>query len=230
MALFHDEDDGPEEPYPGLPQALPDGEEVLWQGRPDAATLAVHAFHVRSAALYLGAAGVLRIVLGAAGGQNVAEIARTGGVIALMAGLAVAVLFVLAWATARKALFTITNKRVVMRHGVALRKYINVPFCEIRSADLRRHASGAGDIALSTSKKASVPYFHLWPFARPMRFTNTIPLIRAIPRVDEAARKLVTAMAAAAPEKVAVTQSASRPEAKAPALPRGSLKPEISLS
>ena len=42
------------EAAPGLPEPLPEGEKILWQGTPDWQALAVHAFHVRKVAFYFG--------------------------------------------------------------------------------------------------------------------------------------------------------------------------------
>jgi hypothetical protein len=112
---------------------------------------------------------------------------------------------------------------------VAFKKYINIPFSHIASADLRHHASGTGDIALATDDSVAVPYFHLWPFARPMRFTRTVPLLRALPDPDEAGRRLASAMAHAAPESVKVT---SRPQAnrRPQTIATPALDAEVSLS
>ena len=40
------------EPQFGLPEPLPQGERILWQGSPDFAALARSAFHVRMLAVY----------------------------------------------------------------------------------------------------------------------------------------------------------------------------------
>ena len=42
------------EAAPGLPEPLPKGEKILWQGAPHWWMLAVHAFHVRKVAIYFG--------------------------------------------------------------------------------------------------------------------------------------------------------------------------------
>ena len=42
------------EPVPGLPERLPAGERMLWQGGPRWQTLARRAFHVRKVAAYFG--------------------------------------------------------------------------------------------------------------------------------------------------------------------------------
>ena len=40
------------EPQYGLPERLPAGENILWQGSPDFVTLARRVFHIRTLALY----------------------------------------------------------------------------------------------------------------------------------------------------------------------------------
>lgn len=227
MPLFHDEDDGPDEPVRGLPQKLPKDEEILWQGSAAPKPLAIHAFHIRTVSLYLAAAALLRGAFGLASGQPVAEALATSATILLLAGLGAGVLWILGWSMARGSLFTITNRRVVIRHGVAIRKYINIPFKDVRSVDLRLHAAGHGDIALSMSNDSSVPYFHLWPFARPMRFTRTVPLLRALPDAAGAALVLTKAINAAADGSLAVSTQEPRKPAQKPAI-GAILTPEVS--
>ena len=56
------------EPVRGLPQHLPKGERMLWQGAPRWQDLAVHAFHARKVIWYFAGltilAGVLRLAEG----------------------------------------------------------------------------------------------------------------------------------------------------------------------
>lgn len=198
MPLFHDEDDhDPKEPQRGLPASLPEGEDILWQGRAHGKTLILHAFHIRTITIYLAVAAVIKGGLDVSQGTPMAQVLENVLTTALLAGIAVLILSLLGWHMAQKSLFTITNKRVVFRHGIAFRKYINLPFQEIVKVDMRRHASGYGDLALQISEKATVPYLHLWPFARPMRVNNTVPLIRAVDHVEDVGRLLIGAIARA---------------------------------
>ncbi|MEO0398678.1 MAG: photosynthetic complex putative assembly protein PuhB [Pseudomonadota bacterium] len=197
MPLLHDEEDGPTEPVPGLPAQLPDGETVVWRGQPDALGLAVHAFHIRFVALYFVTAAAVK---GSMAG-SVSE-ALTAATPMLLAGAAVtAILLVIAWAMARAAIFTITNKRIIFRSGVAIPKYVNLPFTDIESADLRKRQQ-TGDIAIRTTAERRAPFLHLWPFVRPLQLRRTTPLMRALPDADSAAKALGNAIKAAAPDKV----------------------------
>lgn len=225
MALFHDEDDGPDEAVPGLPAPLPEDETILWQGRADGKTLAVHAFHIRTVTLYLAIVVLVRAAFAVSSEAPMDEVLQNAGAVAFLAGTAAAILGTLGWAMARRSLFTITNKRVVIRHGVAFRKYINLPFKEIAAVDLRSHPSGYGDLALRTSPQNTVPYLHLWPFARPLRINRTVPLIRSIKNAADVASILVAAIRETASGPVRVEETT-----KKASLSEGMMRPEVSLS
>ena len=61
---------------------------------------------------------------------------------------AVGILAFLAWLNSRTTVYTITNRRVVMRFGAAIPKAINIPFGIIESAAIKPLAGDGGDIAL----------------------------------------------------------------------------------
>ena len=186
------------EPIEGLPEILPEGERILWQGSPDGLSLAVQAFHIRFVAAYFAVTALWR-ALTASGEGAIA------GLAVLAAGVVVVgILYALASAMARAAIFTITNRRIVFRYGAAIRKYVNLPFSEISGVALKPRGARGGDIAISTTGKRRVPYFHLWPFARPLRFPATTPLMRALPDARAAVDVLAKAMKANAPTAVAL--------------------------
>ena len=49
------------EPERGLPEQLPAGEQLLWQGSPEWKRLAQRAFHVRKLVVYFAALIALRV-------------------------------------------------------------------------------------------------------------------------------------------------------------------------
>jgi len=201
----------------GLPAPLPPGETMLWQGRSNAKTLAIHAYHVRSVGFYFAVLAIIRGVMAAQAGAGLPAALGAMTVTIGMALVCLAILWVMASATAKKSLFTITSKRVVLRHGVGIRKYVNVPYQDIVSVGLKTHPSGTGDIALTVQSEKRIPFLHLWPFARPMRFGKPVPLLRGIPQAKEAATILADAMNAWAPNRVEVhtEDPQSRPETDA---------------
>lgn len=183
------------EPVPGLPERLPEGETLLWQGAPRWLPLAAQAFHVRKVALYFGVLVALRIGFGIHGQDAAAAIARDCGWLVLAGAAAAGVLLALAAVSARTTLYTITNRRVVMRFGIAFSIALNLPFRRIESAQLRKRGDGTGDIALTLAKGEHIAYLHLWPHARPWRLARPQPMLRALNEPDAVALLLARAVA-----------------------------------
>lgn len=187
------------EPVPGLPERLPEGERILWQGAPRWGALARRAFHVRKVALWFGLILAWVLAADALSGAPPAESLLSAAWLVLLAAVAMGLLALLARAMARSTLYTITNRRVVMRFGVAIPLSINVPFTQIVSADLRQYGDGTGDLPLTLDGAARVPYLVLWPNVRPWRFAPAQPMLRAVPQAAGVAKVLAGALAAAAP-------------------------------
>ncbi|OZB13394.1 MAG: hypothetical protein B7X53_16175, partial [Hyphomonas sp. 34-62-18] len=119
MIGFHDEEDEKGEPVRGLPQKLPEGERLLWQGSPDIAAFAIHVFHIRFVIAYFVAIGGWRAANEASAG---APEQISGMLISSAMGLLIGggLILLLAWAMARSTVYTITSRRVVLRYGVAI--------------------------------------------------------------------------------------------------------------
>jgi hypothetical protein len=113
----------------------------------------------------------------------------------------------------RTTLYTITNRRVVMRFGVALPMTINIPFNLIDEAALKLNRNGSGDIALALSASQKISYLLLWPHARPWRMRRPMPALRAISDPAGVAELFGHALAAtlAQPDFTAATVSIERP-------------------
>lgn len=160
------------EPVRGLPGHLPPGEQIHWQGAPDWRAMAKSALHIRLIALYF-AALALWAVLGGDAGSALGIAALGSGAIALFAAFL--------WGVQQTTVYTLTNRRLVLRIGVALNKCINIPLSEIARADLRVHANGHGDIVLTLQGPPRLGYLMLWPHARALRIVRPQPMLRAIP-------------------------------------------------
>lgn len=183
------------EPVPGLPAALPRGERLLWQGAPTAPRLAREAFRVRGVGLYFAALLAWRGAEAALDGAGAGTLAAALAPVFAMGALALLLLVGLAALNARCTLYTITNRRVVMRFGVALPMTVNIPFSQLQGADLRLHADGSGDLALSLTPGARVSYLVFWPHVRPWHFSRVQPTLRAIADPARAASLLQAAVA-----------------------------------
>lgn len=162
------------EPIPGLPGNLPPGEVILWQGSPDWQTLARAVFHTRLVAVWFVFVASLAFVSGGTG--------LRGAVITLVvASLGLGILYFLARASARSTIYTLTNRRVVMRFGVALPKCINLPLKMIGAADARPLGGGNIDIVLRPTQRFPLGWLQMWPHVQPWKVGEPQPMMRAVP-------------------------------------------------
>ena len=190
---------GPEpelEPQYGLPERLPATEKILWQGSPDASVLARSAFHIRKLALYFTALVAFQATSVMADGVAAADVLLALAWPAGLSALALGGVWTLAWLTARTAVYTVTDRRVVMRIGIVLTLTFNLPLRTIESAGMRQGAGGHGDIVLALKGPDHIAWLHLWPHARPWHLTRTQPMLRALPQVADVAALLQRAWSA----------------------------------
>ena len=182
------------EPIRGLPGRLPQGETILWQGAPNWWTMAREAFHVRAVAIYFAGMFAWRAWEAFSRGGDQRPVYQAILMTAPVALAGLAILAFLAWLNSRTTVYTITNRRVVLRFGAAIPKAINIPFTVIDSAAVKRLSSGAGDLALTLKAPNKIAFLQLWPHARPWRFVSPQPTLRALPDAGVPAGILAKAM------------------------------------
>jgi Bacterial PH domain len=187
---------------PGLPAPLPKGERLLWQGKPRWRSLAVHAFHVRSIAIYFAILTVWRGMIVASDGGDTVGVVIAMAWIGLLALTAIAVLGLLAWLSARSTIYTITDRRILMRFGIALPITLNIPLRVVDAVSLSRHRDLTGDIAVTVGGSDRVAYLLLWPHARPWRANRPEPMLRSLAKPEEVAKVLSRALEAQAGQAV----------------------------
>lgn len=185
------------EPVRGLPERLPEGERLLWQGSPCWRSLARRAFHTHKVMAYFGLLLAWSLVSSSFEGHGVAVTAGRAMWVVVPFVSGTGLLLLLAWLNARATVYTITTHRLVIRFGVALQLAVNLPFRTIVSADLRRFKEGTGDIPLRVNGAEQCGYMMLWPHARAWHFgSEAQPTLRCIPEVDSVAEILKRALAA----------------------------------
>ena len=195
----------------GLPEALPPGERMLWQGSPDWRVMARRVFHLRKLGVYFGALLVLRAALTLRSGATLTETITTSlGPLAL-ASVGLGLVTLLAWLSARSAVYTITDKRVVMRVGIVLTLTFNIPFKRIAAAGLHLEGGGTGDLPLTLLGSDRIAFLHLWPHARPWRLVRPEPMLRSVPQAAQVARLLTEAWSRATGVATAPTAPAGSP-------------------
>lgn len=200
------------EPIPGLPGVPPAGEQILWQGSPDWRVLARTAFHTRLIAGYFAVLAAWALIGALLQGiHSPADIA--GVAMTVIVGIVgVALLHLLAWGSARTTIYTLTNRRIVLRVGMALPKCINLPLGLIGAVDLAVHADGSGDVPLTVTGPRKLGYLALWPHARPWKIATPQPMLRALPDSAGVAALIARTCLAANPTgQIAIATSSPSP-------------------
>ena len=202
------------EPQYGLPEALPAGEKLLWQGSPQWRALAIEVFHARKLALYFTGILLLRALFVLHDGGGISAVLKSWAWLLPLAALAVGTMVVLARLAANTTVYSITDKRVVMRIGIVLTVAYNLPFKKIESAGLMlRGPDGHGDIPILLSRGERIAILQLWPHARPWRLARPEPMLRGLADAAQVGQVLAQAWRAARGDAAAAGVAA------APAIP-----------
>ena len=170
------------EAAPGLPEQLPADERLLWQGAPQWRLVALHVFHVRTLAWYFAAMMVLQATYLL--GEPERNLFKPLLLSFVLSVISLGILSLMAWLTARTALYTLTNKRVVMRIGIVLTLTFNLPLRMLAAASLKTNPDGSGDIALKLAGNDHIAWLNLWPHARPWVLRHPEPSLRCIADVS----------------------------------------------
>lgn len=199
------------EPIPGLPGLLPEGERILWQGSPDWRVLARAAFHTRLVAGYFVVLAGWALASAAAHGiRDAADL--VGAAMTVLAGIVgVGLLHLLAWGAARTSVYTLTNRRVVLRIGMALPKCINLPLRLIGAVDLGVGGDGSGDVSMALAGRQTLGFLALWPHARPWRIVKPQPMLRALPDAAGVGALIARTCLTANPDGRIVVPDGARP-------------------
>jgi hypothetical protein len=207
------------EPQFGLPERLPAGERLLWQGQPLPGLVASRIFHLPMVAGYFGLMLAWRIGALVIDGASLADALRGSLVLALLAAFALGILAVLARLAARTTVYSLTDKRVVMRIGIVLTVTYNLPLKHLDAAHLVALGGTRGEIALQLCSGTRIAYLHLWPHARPWVLARPQPMLRCLADAQLVSRQLAQAWAAA-------NAQAARPEPAAGDPPLAGLRPQ----
>ena len=180
-------DDFKFEPVRGLPEALPKGEHILWQGSPSVLRLARDAMKLNWVIGYFVLLMVWRV--GVSSTFVPMDQALAHGVPFVVIGaLCCLLILVLATMQARSAVYTLTNKRVAMRIGAALTMTLNLPYTQIGNAALDLKTSGHGTLAFELIGDTRFSHMMSWPHVRPWYVSKTQPAFRSIPDAEKVAQ------------------------------------------
>lgn len=182
------------EPVPGLPGYLPEGEDMLWQGRPSARLVARHVLKNRWIAGYFVLLAAWAVLSGLHDGRPVAGIVFSVAVLTGLAAMVIGLLELFAWAVEKTTLYTITSRRVVIRFGVAFSMTLNLPFRQVNAVSLAEFGGGAGNVAIQLLPGHQVSWLLQWPHVRAWRFSNPEPSLMCLPDARKAADILALAV------------------------------------
>ena len=141
----------------GLPEPLPRGERMLWQGSPDWRLLAREALHTRLLSIYFTALLAWRALTVWSNGGSLADAGVATLWLLPVAALAIAVLSLLAWLMARTSVYTITDKQKLSPAWNARVGYISPQLIQAEVPDYQNcvfYISGPPAAGISTRSTA----------------------------------------------------------------------------
>jgi hypothetical protein len=180
------------EPIRGLPERPPEGEVIWWQGQPRWLRLSIDSLNVWWVLGYFTFLFVWRFI-------SVSDLMPIyQAVLVSLPFLALALivtllLMLVGYIQANATVYTITNKRVVMRIGAALTVTLNLPFTEIENAAIASGSKDFGTIVIDTKQTTKFSFLVLWPHARAWHFKKPQPSLRCIPDAAQVAKILSNA-------------------------------------
>ncbi len=195
------------EPVRGLPGSLPAGELLLWQGSPAWRPLARRALHATAVATYFGL--LILWELGSALYTRAPWVPalRISAILLALGVVTVSLLCLVAWASARATVYSLTNRRLVIRHGISLPMSLNIPLRLVETMALSQHPDGSGDIALGLPRGERIGYLLNWPHVRPWRFSRPQPTLRSLADAPHVAALMGRAVGSSGAVPAAATQA-----------------------
>jgi hypothetical protein len=193
---------GPEheiEPVPGLPGRLPDGEYIVWQGQPELKTVMTRLLRAHWIAIYFAIAALWSVAVGLNNSEGAWLLLGRVTFIAVAAVILFGLMFLYARAVTKTTLYTITNRRVVMRVGIAISASFNLPFKQIAGADFRVGKDGAGDVALTLKAGHGLSGSVFFPHQRGGLWRKLSPQMICLSDAKSVAEQLAVQLRAYAP-------------------------------
>ena len=195
MSAKHD-DDFAFEPIAGLPSKLPEDEVILWRGTPEKWRLGHRVFATRWIAAFFVVLAVSSIFSGLNHGAASVQIVTTFFTLLFVGALVIGFAALFGWLVAVNTVYTITDKRVVIRHGVTMPMAVNVPFSKIATAATKVYDDGSGDVSVSLLDGNRVNVFAIWPHHRPWSWQGATPAMKSVPEASKVAQILHDALVA----------------------------------
>ena len=172
----------------GLPEevgkSIPLDEKVYWNGKPNWRSFGYHSFGLKYFSIYFFVSALYAVSqIDSSFSFGAFFIKYTPYLISgILAGN---ILLLLAYISARHTCYVITQKRIVIRTGVALVFLLNMPFKNILSIDMKALARGRGNVIFKVQSKKRIPYLSCWPSVKSGSFLEPIPAFRSIRDIEK---------------------------------------------
>jgi hypothetical protein len=177
----------------GLPEPLPQDEVILWQGAPNWTSMAKHVFRLQWLGLYFAVIVIWQAISVSSSEGGLAAGWSSVALAFFLAVIGLVLVGLLAYWSATTTMYTLTNRRIVMRVGIVLTVTFNLPYKTLGSADLKLYKDGTGDIPMQIATEDKIAFFHLWPHVRPWRLATPEPMMRCVPNAKVVAAILTEA-------------------------------------
>ena len=180
---------------------LAPGELLVWRGGASTRGVLRDVFHLRAVAGYFLVVLAFDAYQAWMKGMTPAKAVHDSVPLVVVALLALGILTGLAVLTARTLHYTVTDRRVILRFGVALPAVLSLPFSQITGCALAVRRDGTGDIALVLKAGNRMPILKLWPLARAWHVSAPQPMLRAVPQAAVVSGLLARALQVAARDR-----------------------------
>jgi len=166
--------------------AIPNGESILWKGRPSLWGFSWNLFGLKWITLYLSMLSIVSVARFFASDFYTAF--YVDFLPFFLSGIFASIILIgLAATQTYSTVYIITENRVIIKTGAALSFLISMPFKKIKEVNLQKRGASIGTISFELLSEKRVPYISCWPSVRPWRFKRTQPAFSCIGSVDEVA-------------------------------------------
>ena len=165
---------------------IPDGESILWKGRPSLWGFSWNLFGLKWITLYLSMLSIVSVARFFASDFYTAF--YVDFLPFFLSGIFASIILIgLAATQTYSTVYIITENRVIIKTGAALSFLISMPFKKIKEVNLQKRGASIGTISFELLSEKRVPYISCWPSVRPWKFKRTQPAFSCIGSVDEVA-------------------------------------------
>lgn len=178
-------------------------EAIVWQGRPGWTGIARDVFHLRGVTAYFAFLFALDAYQAWDKHLPLGKAVHDSVPLAVLVALALAIFTVLAWLVGRTSHYIVTDRRLILRYGIAMPATLSLPFSRIVSVKVGIASDHSGDIAVTLKAGDHMGYLKLWPHARPWHLSRPEPMLRRVPQAAVVAGLLSRAVASAEMDRLA---------------------------